>query len=152
MKDLTINDLLMYIGIFVVSLFVIYMLKSVFNTQKTLIEGLTNYGVSSNGSLSSNFTQILTSGNIDKLESNTKILEDGLYINKYKTEYENMIIYMEDYLNNLIIANLLETSNTLTSGKKEDIEQLLDNKIPQINELYKFKENLNISMYYLDKK
>jgi hypothetical protein len=153
METMTLNDIFMYLGIFIVSIFVLYIINSIFKAQRSLVEGLANYGVGADGSIASNFSQILTSGSIDKLEKNSKVLEDGLYISKYKTQYENLIISMEDYINNLILANLLESANILTNGGKEDdLQKFLDTKIPQINELYKFKENLNASMDYLDKK
>ena len=88
------QDLFKLIGILLFSFFLVYLVVKLFNLQANVIEGLTNQ--SSSGSTSG---EAGTSANYaDTIKAQTVQVQDSLLISKYRKEYENIILNMEDYL------------------------------------------------------
>jgi hypothetical protein len=70
-------------------------------------------------------------------------LSDKLIVSKYRTDYENIIINMEDYIS-LIMLDIIFSLNT-SSSQVETIKLLND-----LGTLKTSKDALNDSMKYLD--
>ena len=70
-------------------------------------------------------------------------LSDKLIVSKYRTDYENIIINMEDYIS-LIMLDIIFSLNT-SSSQGETIKLLND-----LGTLKTSKDALNDSMKYLD--
>lgn len=78
------------------------------------------------------------------IQSKITLLEDQMTLKKNKTQYETTIINMDDYINLLMMQQILNIK--LDSGVKSTIDGLQN-----LNTLKASKEALNVSMKYLDK-
>lgn len=71
-------------------------------------------------------------------------LDDELMIKKYKSQYETTIINLDDYINLLMMQQIVNIK--LDSGVKTTVDYL-----QRLNTLKDSKESLNAVMKYLDK-
>jgi hypothetical protein len=78
-----------------------------------------------------------------------KVSEDHLFIEKYRSDYEDLIIHLEETTNLDMMRLIKEHGNNIEQGKTVD-EQM--KTIKKINELNQLKESLNSSMKYIDGK
>lgn len=135
------EEFLKIVGILIISMIIIYFLIHGFKTNIT--EGLTNK--SSDPMLDFGSSSVTDSENIKALNT---ILEDRLLISKYKKEYENLIINLDDYLNNLLLQYILTLGNSVSSVTNSvDFEK----QLRTIDLIKSTKESLNETMKYLDK-
>lgn len=149
------NEILMYLGIFLLAIFVIYFLSNMANIQRNVIEGLTSK--SSNNKSSINLGDGIESEakNIKKMNEQ---LNDSWGFDKYKSDYEDIIIALDEYIDNMILFFLVSKLGKKYKDPYSLIEDLAntdkDNNsiIKMLNEFYKFKENLNSTMDYLNSK
>jgi hypothetical protein len=150
------NEILMYLGIFLLSIFIIYFLSRMANIQMNVIEGLTNNKNSDNNNKMSNIVGSSLNEEISNLKKTNEKLNDMLDIDKYKKEYEDVLIHLDEYLDNITLfylgnsishKNPFEIVSSLTKSEKGE-----KSNIEIMNELYKLKENLNSTMDYLDGK
>ena len=110
-----------------------------FRTYKYQIEGMTNNEKTNNtghGINSSKLTEQL------KIEHNN--MKDKLNIKQHRTHYENTIIDMSDYLDGLMLNELLSLSPASLTPQK------IMNTIDNINKMSSGKQNLNKIMKYVD--
>lgn len=138
------EEILMYVGMIVVAFFVLYMISRMAKIQRNVVEGLTN-----NKNKDKSMIDVMAEGNIKELKSLNQKLDDSLRIDKYRKDYEDMLIDLDDYFNGLLLRELTFLSNDINDIKETS---QLSESIPKINELYKFKENLNTTMDYIDSK
>lgn len=138
------EEILMYVGMIVVAFFVLYMISRMAKIQRNVVEGLTN-----NKNKDKSMIDVMAEGNIKELKSLNQKLDDSLRIDKYRKDYEDMLIDLDDYLNGVLLRELTFLSNDINDIKETS---QLSESIPKINELYKFKENLNTTMDYIDSK
>jgi len=130
------NDLFKLIGIIVFTLLIIYLLINSFNLQVSVIEGLTNANVNGEAGSASNYSA--------NIKSQVVKLQDELLISKYRKDYENIIIEMDD----LIGYNMLK----LILNMKSDSKEALINSLNNLNTLKNSKDSLNATMKFLDSK
>ena len=106
-------------------------------------EGLENQG----GASSPNSTNGVA-GNASTYAANIKSeaikLHDTLLVSKYKKDYENVIMDMDDYVDNLMLQTLL---NIDTSDRKKALDDLTT-----LNTLNESKTTLNKIMSFIDGK
>ncbi len=136
------EDLLTIGIILVVSMYVIYYLVDKFvytKSQYTMIEGLENQSSSTNN-IAANAKPFA-----DSLKSTAVSKVDALLIPKYRTDYENAIINTDDYINALMLEQLLKMDMT-TKNDSNNMDIL--NKISQ---LQSSKTALNSIMTFVDK-
>ena len=133
--DLTSSKFFQYLGCALVILIVFYIVMSLCNYQLKLVETLTNMSSDS----------VSTAATIK--ESTTKTL-DTLLINKYRSNYEDIIINM----NNWCDAEILRTIVSGDIDCKNGCDDKFMKKIHTVNDLGNFKGYLNKSMGFLDKK
>lgn len=141
---MTQEDILMYIGMIVVAFFVLYMIARFAKIQRNVVEGLTN-----NKNSDKSMIDVMAEGNIKELKSLNQKLDDSLRIDKYRKDYEDMLIDLDDYINGVLLREIAFLSNDIKDTKETN--QMIET-IPRLNELYKFKENLNTTMDYIDSK
>lgn len=134
---------IMYGTYFVLGIFIIYFVVSMINLQTTLVEGLTN-----NEQIG--IMDKISQGNLKTLQKENKKIEDLLRIDKYRTDYEDYLIDLEEYLNWLILGKLI----MLDVADIEDVKigTSTNKEFTQINQLYELKKNLNTTMDYIDGK
>ena len=133
------NDMIMYIGLISLVLFLFFIISRVFTFQTSMMEGLTN---KDSQAQPINVT-------VGKVENINKVSEDHLFIEKYRSDYEDLIIHLEETTNLDMMRLIKQHGNNIEQGKTVD-EQM--KTIKKINELNQLKESLNSSMKYIDGK
>lgn len=83
----------------------------------------------------------------DSIKKKTEQLRDTLLIGKYKHDYEDIILELEDYLN----LSMLEAVNLLTAGKKKQFDKDDIELIKTINQVNEFRKTLDDVMTFVDK-
>ena len=132
--DLSSSKFFQYLGCALVILIVFYIIMSLCNYQLKLVETLTNMSSDS----------VNTAATIK--ESTTKTL-DTLLIDKYRSNYEDIIINMNDWCD----AQMLKTIVSGEMDCKNGCDDKFMKKIQTVNDLGSFKGYLNKSMGFLDK-
>lgn len=137
------EDFIKIIGIVVIVGFLIFLATKSLKLHMSVMEGLTNpidssaktgVGASANGYASSLKNKV------------TQLQNDILLIGnkEYKKDYENIVLYMDDYFNALMLKTTLSI-NTNAENAIDNIEN-----IKTLNELNSAKASLNSVMKYID--
>jgi hypothetical protein len=130
-----------YVGLFVVSIFVIYIVFRTLNFQAKIIEGMAT-------GTSTTDTQNDKDKIADAIASNSTIAEDSLLISKYQKSYEDIIINLESNLNFFILGAIINSGEMIS---KKPMDPASINIINSINSLKAYKDTLNDAMTFLDK-
>ena len=141
------SDLFKMVGIIIVSFYIIYLVISIFKVQSDFLEGFTSAiddkkattGTSSSGSLG--FAGSAQSY-AEEVKANYVKLQDQLLVPKYRKDYENVIINMDDYLN----AKIMEQVLSIKTGSDSEMESF-----KSLATLYSAKSALNDAMKWVDK-
>jgi len=134
------EDLLKILGIVFVILFLLYLgsnaLKLHLNLQRSIFEGLTNSSDTGIGGSASAYSSSVSQQMI--------ALQDSLLIKKYKTDYENVILNLDEYIGLAMLqTSLLINPKDMTSP--ENIALLTN-----LNTLNAAKQSLNNVMTVVD--
>ena len=122
--------------IFLVICFIVYILFRNFNYK----EGMTVTDASGNStSTTANGAAGNSTNYAASIKNATIQLQDALLISKYRSNYETVILNMDDYVNNLML------STVLSMDTKNPIQTL-----QAINELNNSKSALNNIMKFID--
>jgi len=117
-----------------------------FKVQNSVIEGLTNIAdpvsPDANAVPASGIGATATSY-AAAIKAETVKLQDEILVSKYRQDYENVIINMDDLVGMLMIQQLLSVK---LSGSTDDVLKSLEN----LNTLKSSKDSLNKTMAYLD--
>ena len=136
------EDMLKMIGIIVVIGFIIYLAAKSLQLHNRMVEGLTNPTDLSvaNGEAgsSANFAAAIKAQVIK--------MQDKLLISKYRTDYENAIQNMEEYIDLLMLQSLLNM-DTSSDSVKTNIDA-----ITNLNSLQSVKAALNTIGSFVDSK
>lgn len=143
------SDLFKMIGIIIVSFYIIYLVISIFKVQSDFLEGFTSAidvkkatgGSSGTSSGSLGFAGSAQSYS-EEIKANYVKLQDQMLVSKYRKDYENVIINMDDYLNAKIMEQVLSIK-TDTDDEMESFKNLAT--------LYSAKSALNDAMKWVDK-
>ena len=135
------DEIYIYLGIFTLTLFFIYIVSCVLNTQNNIIEGLTNQKKPLN-------IQDDLFSNLDKhLKENNDRLSDSLLIKKYKTQYEDSIIEIDTNTELKILQLTILYGNALANKDDKEAKKYLE----EINLLQNLKASLKNTMKHVDK-
>lgn len=126
-------------GVLIVGIFIIYLVVSIFSVKQRTIEGLENASASS-----TNGEAAFAANYAAALKAQTVQMEDALLISKYRKDYENVIINMDDYVNILMLKTILDID--ITKDTKTIVSSL-----EKINTLSASKKSLNETMVFIDK-
>lgn len=140
------EDYLKIFAILVAALIIVYLVLNMYHIQP-LKEGLENQTTSTNiTDLTASMTGVAggAANYAAGIKSKTVQLQDTILISKYRTDYENTIINMDDYLSMLMLEQIL----SMNPG--DDINTNLQ-RIAAINTLSNGKKSLNETMAYIDK-
>lgn len=135
------EDLYKQIGLVSVILVSIYFFYKVLQINTSIMEGFVSK--KSKKAASKNHVSEIR----ESMKKKTEQLKDTLLISKYKTDYEDIIIELEDYLN----LSMLQAINILSSTSKESLGKDDIELINNINSVNKFKNTLNGVMKFIDK-
>jgi hypothetical protein len=132
-------------------IFVCYILIRTLRFQSKIFEGLTNSTNSTKLDISKNNNGKLS----DTINSNIKNINikmsELLSLTKYKTNYENLIISLEEYSNTMMFAKIMSIGNKvglLTKG--DNINNDIIKEIETANTLKSFIDTLNAGMKFID--
>ena len=148
-----------YIGVAILILFMIYFVAHMGTRQRNLIEGLRNRDDdddddNGNGNDDSGSNCGSNSEKISEKvkDMKTKIL-DGLLIDKYRDNYEDILINLDDWASASIIKALvcgkIDPSDDVTSDNSRAKKTIAT--IALVKDLDKFRDILNNAMKSLDK-
>ena len=128
-----------YVGLIIISLFVLYIVLRSLNFQAKIIEGMAT---------AANPTSTDKDKIADAVSGNTTTAEDTLLINKYNKTYEDIIINLENNINFYILGGIVNNAEIIS---KNPYDPAAVTTINAINSLKVFKDTLNDSMAFLDK-
>jgi hypothetical protein len=128
-----------YITIFTFLFFLIILSFFFFKTFRYQIEGMTNNKDKVNTGHGTNSSKL-----IEQLKVEHNNMKDKLNIKQHRNNYENVIIDMNDYLDGLMLNELLSLNHNSL-----DPNNIL-NAVENINKMSSGKQNLNKIMKYLD--
>jgi hypothetical protein len=144
------QDIFKSVGLVVVIGFVVYLVVKSLSLQTSLIEGLTlGEGiVNTVGSSSSSRSTKNQAGGASEfgktIHQQFTQLMDGFNVTKYRVDYENVIIQMSDYLNALVLQNILSIDLSAMS------QQEIVNAISNVNTLSSGIATLNSTLKFVD--
>lgn len=147
------EDILKFLGIcVVVGVLVFYGIKF-FKLQAKVLEGATNMSDTTTSTTSSSLNSTNgiggTSGQYNStVKSEVVRMQDTLLISKYRTEYENILLNLDDYLSlSMLKTSLsLDLTSEITPGKPSPNIALL----ASLKTMGDAKSTLNTIMKYID--
>jgi hypothetical protein len=131
------------IAVLIVAFMTIYVIITLFQPKNnySMIEGLTN----EDGTTSSRNGEAGSAASYaDSIKAQVVKIQDELLISKYRKDYENTIIHMDD----LVGTMMLKQIQNMTIGGSDP--KALMSSLNNLNTLKSAKESLNIAMKYLD--
>jgi hypothetical protein len=141
------EDYLKILAIVVSALIIVYLVLNMFHIQP-LKEGLENATTASDAipDITSNMTGVAggAANYAANIKAKTVQLQDTILISKYRTDYENIIMNLEDYFSMLMLQQILSINPS--DSVKTNME-----RIAGINSLSTGKNSLNDIMTYIDK-
>jgi hypothetical protein len=152
-----------YLGITAVMLIIIYLGFKGLNLQTGVLEGLTNNEPSSisntntrtttGGSVeTANFLDNVAGKSADAIKSQNDKLADVIAIDKYRTDYENLLIALDEYTKNMILSKIISVgSKVATLPRGSVINDAVIADITSANNLKTFIDTLNSAMTFMDK-
>lgn len=139
------NDDLLKIGaILIVGIFIIYLLMNTFHLR----EGLENADTTTTTTTAATNDFYGEAGSAANyaatIKAKTVQLQDTLLISKYRADYENVIINMDDYLSILMLKIIVNIDASADEKKNAETFALL-------NTLSGAKKSLDETMAFIDK-
>ena len=145
------KDVYQYLGLCTMIIFVSYILIRTLRFQSKIFEGLTNSTKSTKSVISKENNGKLS----DTINTNIKNvnikMSEILSLDKYKINYENLIISLEEYSNTMMFAKIMSIGNKIGLLTKNDhITDDIIHEIDNANKLASFIDTLNIGMKFID--
>jgi len=136
------NDFFSVAALFIIFIIIIITFYNIYNSQ---IEGMTNKKNNDKTSSINNTSRGINSTTFhEKLKEHHLNLKSDLNIPKHRNDYENILIEMNDYVDGLMLSEVLNVDpNNITNSK-------LINTVQNITKMNQSKESLNKIMKYLD--
>lgn len=132
----------MNLFLFIFMCFILYLIFRHFNYEKTIVkEGLTdlsgNMIISPPNGIAGNASRYAATIKAENIQ-----MQDLFLINKYRTDYESIILNLDDYLNNTMLNTVLTIDYTKPDSSI--------NAIAKLNYFNQAKQSLNSLMKYVD--
>lgn len=140
MQLLGLTIMVVVIGYLTIKLFKIGSIKEGFSTSDMSIGNISELGTDEAKPVEKDVIESINA----TIQAKITLLEDQLVLKKNKAQYETTIINMDDYINLLMMQQILNIK--FDSGTQTTIDGLQN-----LNTLKACKEALNVSMKYLDK-
>jgi hypothetical protein len=130
----------------VAALFIIFIIISIifFNIYNTQVEGMTNKKSNKNSTITNTSRGINSTSFHEKIKQQHLNLKSDLNIPRHRNDYENILIEMNDYVDGLMLNELLNIDPNNISNSK------IMNTIQNVTKMNQSKESLNKMMKYLD--
>jgi hypothetical protein len=139
------EEFIKIISILIAAFFIVYLVINMFHIQP-IREGLENQQTQNINNLTASLAGVAGSAAnyAASIKAKTVQIQDTVLITKYRTDYENVIINLDDYLSSLMLEQIL--SMDVSDNIQSNIQ-----KIQVINTLSTGKKTLNEVMSYIDK-
>lgn len=138
------EDLIKILGIVIALFIIVYFILKMFHIKEGLENNTnTNTNISD---ITANMAGVAGSAAnyAAALKAKTVQLQDSILISKYRTDYENVIINMEEYFSMLMLEQ------TLSMNASDSVKTNME-RIAAINTLSQGKKSLNEVMAFVDK-
>lgn len=139
------EDFIKIISILIAAFFIVYLVINMFHIQP-MTEGLENQQNQNINNLTASLSGVAGSAAnyAESIKAKTVQIQDTVLVSKYRKEYENVIINLDDYFSALMLEQVL--SMNVSDNLQSNIQ-----KIQIINTLSTGKKTLNEVMTYVDK-
>lgn len=150
------DELYKYLGLAIAAIFVVYIGVKTLNFQSNVVEGLTNQ--SSTSSQPNNKGEFILLENsaktlFENIKTQNDKLNDIVAIEKYRSDYENLLLVLEEYTNTMMLGKVISVSNKINeTGVGKNITWLIISEMDSANKLKTFIDTLNSTMKYIDRK
>lgn len=144
-----------YLGLAVAGILTIYIGVKSLSFQVKLIEGMSNPITNTTASKSNEFVLIENMANTsaENVKKQNDKLNDIISFDKYRKDYENLIIALEEYSNIMIFSKVVSIGKQVSdNGIGKDITTSIINDMNVANSMKNFVDTLNSTMKYVDKK
>jgi hypothetical protein len=138
------EDLLKIGAILIVSIFIIYLMMNTFHLREGLENAEDTTTTEATDAVGANGEAGSAANYAAAIKAKTVKLQDSLLISKYRSDYENVIINMDDYLSMLMLKVALDLD--ASADIKTNAETLA-----LMNTLSNAKKSLNETMAFIDK-
>lgn len=138
------EDLLKIGAILIVSIFIIYLIMQTFHLREGLENAEDTTTTVATDAVGANGEAGSAANYAAAIKAKTVKLQDSLLISKYRSDYENVIINMDDYLSMLMLKVALDLD--ASADIKTNAETLA-----LMNTLSNAKKSLNETMAFIDK-
>jgi PHD/YefM family antitoxin component YafN of YafNO toxin-antitoxin module len=132
------EEMLKIIGILVVIGVIIFLGVKFLKIQTKVMEGLTNPSDSSSNGEAGSASQYAT-----QLQNQVTQMHDALLITKYRKDYENIILHMDDYINLLMLKTVLnmKVSDANSDGISFNVLYILNSSKQALNNVMKYVDS-----------
>jgi hypothetical protein len=128
-------------AVLIVAFMTVYVIITLFQPKNNnIIEGLTNEG----GTSTKNGEAGSAASYADSIKAQVVKIQDELLVPKYRKDYENTIIHMDDLIGTMMIKQI----QNMTIGGSDP--KALMSSLNNLNTLKSAKESLDVAMKYLD--
>ena len=153
MVNISQDNIYKYLGLAVAAILAVYIGVKSLSFQVKLIEGMTNNTTS--GVQSGDFILLENMANVsaETVKKQNDKLSDIISVSKYRTDYENLLISLEEYSNIMIFSKVVNIGKKVSdNGVGKDITPQIINDMNIANTMKTFVDTLNSSMKYIDRK
>lgn len=146
----------LYLVIIIVILLSIFVIANT-NSGKKILEGLENQDndKKNKDDDSGKSTGTKLTNYSSDIKKNNEFMNDTMLIPKYKKDFEDFIIKLEEYSNNLMIYKLFSVAEQSSKYKVEDnnsMNKFVISEMQKVNSIKSFIDSLNSSIKYIDRK
>jgi len=114
-----------------------------------MIEGLENQNANNEFNILENSAKTL----YENIKIQNDKLKDIIAIPKYRTDYENLLMTVEEYSNAMMLSKVISVSDKINkNGVGKNITQEILNDMDTTNKLKSFIDTLNATMKYIDRR
>jgi uncharacterized membrane protein YhiD involved in acid resistance len=135
------NEFLNVAGLFIIFIIIAVIFFNIYNSQ---IEGMTNKNKNKDSTISNTSRGVNSTILHEKLKQQHQNLKSDLNIPRHRGDYENILIEMNDYVDGLMLNELLNIDPNNVNNSK------IVNTVQNITKMNQSKESLNKMMKYLD--
>jgi len=132
------NDMFLYLGYVIIVALIYLIFNTLFKHNKEafgIIGGDKDYESQRLGNL------------VDEIKGSTERMKDQMNVKKYRKDWENIIIALEDGINTQILSSLPHMAQQL---EKSSNDEELTEMAKKLNNMNTFRNTLNDSMKFLD--
>jgi len=128
-----------YIGLAVVILVFVYIVLRTMNFQTRMLTG---------PSKSADIIEGFSDSTINTVKQNTTVVDDALIVSKYRRQYKDLLVDLEDNARTYVLAGILNNAEKISADPGESEVQALIKKINTVND---FRKTLEDAMQILNK-